>query len=122
MMRSRVYLPEPEAPSKATISPSARRKSTPSSTVRALPSLDLKRLATFLSSSKAVMRLGPFQRSEMHARLGDAVEPAPQPVVQRHHEHAHHADAQRNAREVARGGHVGDVAAQALRLQGGVAP
>jgi hypothetical protein len=38
MMRSSVDLPEPDLPSRATISPSASAKSTPSSTVRGLPS------------------------------------------------------------------------------------
>src|SRR6218665_2424436 len=119
MMRSRVDLPEPDGPSSATISPSARWKSTPSSTVRALPSEALKPLPTFFSSINAPMPAAP---SEMHSRFGDAVQPAPDPVVHSHHEHAHHANAQRDAREVADGRHLGDVAAQAARLHRGVAP
>ena len=50
MMRSMVDLPEPLCPSSETISPSASRKSTPSSTERNRPSADLNDLPTFLSS------------------------------------------------------------------------
>ncbi len=53
MMRSMVDLPEPLCPSSATISPSASRKSTPSSTVRWWPSADLNDLPTFLNSTIA---------------------------------------------------------------------
>src|SRR4051812_23392192 len=126
MMRSSVDLPEPDCPSKATISPSARRKSTPSSTERAAPSASLKDLPTPLSSTMASAMGIPrtiirsHWRSEMHPVLGQLIEPPPDEVVHAHHEHAHDADAQRNARKVADGCHVGDVAAQADRLQRGV--
>src|SRR5205814_5894868 len=110
MMRSSVLLPEPDCPSSATISPSRRVKSTVSSTGRTWPSADRKVLPTSFSSMMACVTSAS---SEMHAVLGQAVQPSPEEVVQSHHEHAHHADAQRDAREVADGRHVGDVAAQA---------
>mmetsp|Transcript_21587 Transcript_21587/g.51171 ORF Transcript_21587/g.51171 Transcript_21587/m.51171 type:complete len:655 (+) Transcript_21587:263-2227(+) len=58
----------------------------------------------------------------MHPFLGDAVQPPPDPVVERHHEDTHHADAQGDAREVAGRRHLLDVAAQARGLELGVAP
>src|SRR5438045_1603755 len=106
MMRSSVLLPEPDWPSSATISPLASVKSTCSSTERRLPSADLKPLATFFSSINAVMAVS----LEMHPVFGDAVQPPPDPVVERHHEDAHDTDAERDAREVARGRHLLDVA------------
>src|SRR5512138_1183240 len=120
MMRSSVLLPEPDWPSRATISPSRKVKSTPESTGRALPSAERKLLPTSRSSMMGwAMASGS---SEMHPVLGQAVQPAPEQVVETHHEHAHDPDAQCDAREVARGGHVRDVAAQALGLRRRVAP
>ena len=54
MIRSNVDLPDPDFPNKATISPSAKRKSTPSSTVRSLRSGVRKVFLTFFKSSSAI--------------------------------------------------------------------
>src|SRR5580765_2986000 len=105
-MRSKVDLPEPDWPSSATISPSARRRSTPSSTDRAAPSAARNDLPTPFSST---MPSAIQSSSKMHPVLGQVIEPAPDEMVHAHDEHVHHADAQRNAREVADGCHLGDV-------------
>ncbi len=68
MMRSKVDLPEPDWPSSATISPCFRRKSTPSSTERELPSADLKLLATFFNSMSTVIAALPQKCMRCSAR------------------------------------------------------
>src|SRR5476649_165637 len=121
MMRSMVDFPEPDWPSSATISPSCSAKSTPSSTERAVPSADLKCLPT--DSVRRLLESYEFLAMlKVQPALGHAVQPAPDEVVEAHDEDAHHADAQRDAREVAGRRHLGDVAAQAVRLQGGRTP
>src|ERR1017187_6260605 len=119
MMRSSVDLPEPEGPSNETISPSARRKSTPSSTGRAVPSAERNDLPTASSSMIALLT---SVTSEMHAILGETIEAPPEEVVHGHDKNAHHADAERDAREVARRRHLRDIAAEPLGAQRRVAP
>src|SRR5664279_2446974 len=121
MMRSKVDLPEPDCPRRATISPLARRKSTPSSTARALPSAERKDLPTALSSTIA-SDMSVLSCSEVHPVFGHLIEASPDEVVHAHDEDAHHRDAEGDAGKVADGRHVGDVAAESFGLQRRVAP
>src|SRR5215468_4341870 len=100
MRRSRVLLPEPDWPSRATTSPSRRVKSTLSSTVRVCPSAERNILDTDCSSITGALMV---RSSEVQTFAGLPVQPAPEEVVEAHHEDAHHRDAQRDAREVAHG-------------------
>src|ERR1700741_2748588 len=110
MMRSRVDLPEPDLPSRATISPSASRKSTWSSTFRGAPSAVRNDFATSLSSSSVS---AIFRRPLVVALFAHEVQAPPEQSVEGHHVQAHHAHTEGDAMEVARVGRLLDVASEA---------
>src|ERR1700678_1784549 len=107
MQRSRVDLPEPDLPRRATISPSCNRRLTSSSTGRGWPSGEVECLLTWLTSKiTAPVGSGPKSvlgcwsvirplRSGSNRILGfrQVVERAPQQPVYYHHIEAHDDDA-----------------------------
>jgi hypothetical protein len=99
MMRSSVLLPEPDCPSSATISPFAQGEVDGVEHRAHVAVGGAEGLADFLQFDDGGCPL--IDPSGMHAVFGQAIQPAPDEVVEAHHEHAHHADAQRDAREVA---------------------
>src|SRR6516164_1504322 len=119
MMRSIVDLPDPEGPSNATISPSCSAKCTPLSTARAEPSAPRKFLPTSLSSTRDAFI---ENSSEMEALFRHPVQPAPQKMIEPHHEYAHDGDPERNPGEIALRRHLRDVASNTMCLECRIAP
>src|SRR5262245_22476919 len=108
MMRSRVDLPEPERPSRPTISPSRKLSDTSSRTTSSAPEGWRKawRMAQTSSSGVAarmavVVNMGRALLVEAEATLGEAIEPPPQRPVEQHDEERHRGDAEHDARIVA---------------------
>src|SRR5215469_3936882 len=128
--RSSVDLPEPDLPSRATISPSERAKLTPSSTGRAWPSGVVNvlvtdsasmitvpvrvtvSLLTIESSSVSAGQTTRVAGSQRVPPFGQSVQPAPEQPVGQDHVDAHHRDADQDFREVPRRGRLGDVGAE----------
>src|SRR5271170_215013 len=104
MQRSRVDLPEPDLPSRATISPSCNLRLTSSRTGRGWPSGVVKCLLTWLTS-KITAPAGsgakgcwsvirpPRSGSQRVLRFRQVVERAPQQPVYHHYIEAHDHDA-----------------------------
>src|SRR6266487_1040857 len=137
MHRSSVDLPEPDLPSRATISPSCRAKVMPSRTGRARPS----GVVNVLVTCSAVMRTLGWVGAVLGRRVvsvligssagrvwqvsvspagvtassgfGEPVQAAPEQPVDGDDVHAHDRDADEDLAGVAGGGGVGDVGAEA---------
>src|SRR5262245_66472134 len=98
MMRSSVDLPEPERPSRPTISPSRKVSDTSSRTTSSAPEGWRKawRMARTASSGvavrTAVVNMGQTFLVEAQAALGEAIEPPPQQPVEQHDEERHRGD------------------------------
>src|ERR1700735_3432988 len=130
MILKRVDLPEPERPSKATISPVFMRMETSLSTgARASPEPVEKTWLTLSTSRIVVMAVSnmgrttsPMMRSEAQPPLRVGVEPSPEQAVEERHEQRHHRDAQHNSRKVALVRGLGDVRSDALRDNGVIFP
>src|ERR1700691_4473559 len=111
MQRSSVDFPEPDLPSRATISPGATSRLMPSSTGGSPPSRVGNVLVTLLTETiarraaaarepmlasaftPAIIAAGGRRRSQRVAGLGEMVEAAPQQAVDDDHIHRHHGDA-----------------------------
>src|SRR5262249_31684496 len=102
MMRSSVDLPEPDFPSRATISPSPSEKFTPSGIVRGVPSALRKDFETPRRSSRDSLMAWIL----VAAAFGQEVQAPPEEAIEQHDEQAHHPDAERDAVEVAGVGHA----------------
>ena len=60
--------------------------------------------------------------SEMQAIFGHTIKPSPDEIIKSHYKYAHHAYPQGYPGKIADCGHFCDVAAEAVRFQGSVAP
>src|ERR1700740_2772757 len=120
MIRSSVDLPEPERPSRPTISPERMVRSTFSSTSRSSPlPLGKERQTPVISTSgldlatsSILISPGPIGSAEPQAPLAKCVQRTRQETVEQRDEDAHHRNAEHNAREVSGRGRPGDIGAE----------
>src|SRR5579862_5548473 len=111
-IRSSVDLPEPERPSRLTISPSRRDRSTFSSTASSPPPGLGKAWQTDLACSRrgdVVLSMANPPSVETQATLRKHIEPPPEAAVEKNHEYGHHGNAQHDSRVVALGRCLGDI-------------
>src|SRR5581483_7703548 len=104
-MRSRVDFPEPDRPSRPTISRSRSARLTLSMTTRSAPDGRGKAWRTLRTSTRAgpaAMTSASFASVEPEAPLRHPVERAPEQPVEQDDISGHHGNAQDDMREVAR--------------------
>src|SRR6516164_8136779 len=124
-MRSSVDFPQPERPSRPTISRSRSNMFTLSMTTRSAPEGRGKAWRTLRTSIKvcpAAMRRLLSVSVEAEAPLGHAVKRAPEYPVEQDDINRHHGDPQDDMGEIAGIGRGGDIGAESMGLQMGVTP
>src|SRR5271166_2926596 len=128
MMRRSVDLPEPERPSRPTISPERMVRSTLSSTRRSSPlPFGNERLTPRISIRVDCCLVGSsiylsLTSAEAKPALAEGIEPPPDQPVEQRDQHAHDGDAEHDTRKVAGLGRPGDIGTKARRRQMGVTP
>src|SRR5262245_33214750 len=132
MILSRVDFPQPERPSSATISLSLSTSDTPSRTRASLAALfdrsgsrpRQRRAARFVGRKPQHRWLAPceFLSVQTKAPLRQPIESPPEQAVERNDVDGHDANPEHDSRIVSALGCLGDVGAEARRLELGVAP
>src|SRR5258708_1895006 len=126
MMRSSVDLPDPERPSRPTISPEWIVKSTFSSTSRSSPLPFGNDRQTLRISSRldclAYSSMSFSGSPEAKAPLSEGIERSPEQSVEQRDEHTHDGNAENDPREVTGFRRLGNIGAETCGGQMGVAP
>src|SRR5580698_4775039 len=128
MIRNRVDLPEPERPSRATISPVFMRMETSLSTGERASPEPVEKTWLTLSTSRivamAVSNMGrtPNDGSQTQPPLRVGIEPSPEQAVEQSHKDRHHRDAEHNSREVTLVRGLGDVRSDGVGGDGVIFP
>src|ERR1051325_970515 len=121
MIRSSVDLPEPERPSRPTISQSFNVRFTPSRTSNSLPPGRGKERATS-RTSKSVSLSIVASSAEPEFALGVPIERPPEQAVDDRDQETHHRDAKHDAMKISRRGGFGNISAQTVSAQRVVSP
>ena len=111
MMRSSVDLPDPERPSRPTISPEWIVRSTFSRTSSSSPlpfgnERQTPRISSRLASLASIEHGFSLRSAEAKTALSEGVERPPEQPVEQRHQNAHHGDAEHDAREIAGFGRI----------------
>src|SRR6201999_4498501 len=125
MMRNSVDLPDPERPSRPTISPERIVRSTFSRTRISSPlPLGNERQTPRISSRLVCLDVSSMglSLSEAKAAFSEGIEWPPEQTVEQGDENTHHDDAEHDAREIAGFRRLRYIGAQPLGRQMGIAP